>query len=970
MAENTTVSIDIETADAQKNIAALEKELKRLEAELSQTQKATDKYKRTEIEATNVRKNLTNETNRLQKSVNGLSKTPTDFNKSTRSVMNFAAKGNAGVGGLSKAMQGLSSQITQVAGSFSFTEIAVGGLAAAGAVLVGMLTDFMLAQTDVAESSKAVTAELFKERETLDSMAGVLLDSNSSLVQRKAALMELQNTYGDYLPKLDIEKASIADIQALYNGLNQILLENVLKREKQKAVQTALSEVIANEIDAIEKRKDAENSISESLNNSSAAWLKYLPVVQQGILATESIFEARAMIAESTAKSSREALGDIQNTFDQLGANLAGLDLSSINQTTRQEMERLASAYKFMVEYAKRTGTELDTQSIENRIKALGAIVRKEEKDAQKALDDANKRANDERKRLADEQKRISDSRIADNSIVDLRNKVAALRKELEQYTSTTDAETQKSIANRLKIAQTALDDAEKYQKALLENEKSAAELQLAELQRVQLVKDAAFEREMLDIEERKRAALSGLNDELVAAKVNKSFADEVATVERNNAQRVNASQIEILKKEREILAIKGESVEKIDLQIAQLERQALALRNVANIEKDANAIKLANLERDKMAAANAIEAERNVALASTQTKADIDKINAQYDQKQAQTTARNERNILQFRKEMIQQAIQIEEATGKSDGLKVAELRKDLEEINGQILQTDKAINTSSTDVKQDLANKVAAYTEFAANIVMNVTDILSTIENAQTAAIDERIAKSKSALEELLSNTETTNVRQIELEKERLNALQKEREKSANREVVIANIRIAADLAVGIAKAVAEGGGIGSIATVGAALTAAALGFAQAKAQAKNAYYNGTTYLTDSKAPKGRDKINIWANEGEAIIPTATNAKYSKTVDAIYYGTVPHDVLNSFVDAYQNNLPFAGYLQPNTTIVTADNAKTNALLQSIDNKLDNQKGDTVHLTEKGVRRFTTNATRDDQRKRNRRGK
>lgn len=108
---------------------------------------------------------------------------------------------------------------------------------------------------------------------------------------------------------MDIEKASIADIQALYNGLNQILLENVLKREKQKAIQEALSGVIANEIDAIEKRKDAEMSISESLNNSSVAWLKYLPVVQQGILATESILEARALIAESTGEIKPRGVG-------------------------------------------------------------------------------------------------------------------------------------------------------------------------------------------------------------------------------------------------------------------------------------------------------------------------------------------------------------------------------------------------------------------------------------------------------------------------------------------------------------------------------------------------------------------------------------------------------------------------------------------------------------------------------------
>lgn len=970
MTENANVSINIETADARANIAGLQKELKRLQAELNNAGKNTDKYERALMELQEANKRLTQEVNRLQKSMNNLKNTTPNFNKPTSSIMNFFNKGKAGLGGLTKGMQGLSRQIMGLAGDFSLAEIAMGGMAAGAAVAIGLLTEFMLGQTDIAGASKEVTAELLKERETLDKLAPVLMDNNSTLAQKKAAMIELRNEYGSYLPTIDIEKASIEQVTALYNGLNQILLENVLQREKQKKIQSTMSEIIANEIDAIEKRADAEKGGAAVFENTVGAWVKYLPLAQQAIFTTDLLLEGRAMIAESTAKSSRESLEDIQATFDKLGANLAGLDLSTINQTTRQELERLGSAYKFMIEYAKRTGTELDTKSIENRMQALGAIIRKEEKDAQKALNDVNKRNADEAKRIADERKRIADARIVDNSLVDLRNKVAALRKELEQYTSTTDEETQKRIAQNLRVAQSALDKAEQFQKALLENEKSAIEKELAELQRLQTVKDTAFERAMTDLEERRTAALKGANDELQAAKINASFAAQIDELQKNNAIRVNASQIAILQKEREILTVKGESVDKIDLQIAQLDRQAKALSQIETIEKNTAAIRLANAETEKLATLNALESERVKALQGAQTKEQIDEINASYDRKQAQTAAKTERKILELRKDMLLQSIAIEQETGQKDGLKVAELRKELEEINGQILQTDRAIADTTTKTGAKLSETVAKYADFAGSIIANVLDVISTIEQAQTDALEARIERSKNALDELLSNTETTNVQQIELEKERLNALQDEREKAANRERAIANLRIATELAVGIAKAVSEGGGLASAITVAAALSAAAIGFTNARTMAKNAYFDGTTYLSDSNAPKGRDKINIWANEGEAIIPTATNAKYKKTVEAVYNQSVPFDVLNGFVDAYHNRTPFAQSIVPLFVGSNVDNTQTNEILARIENKLGASNSDNIHITEKGLRRFTTNAAKDETRKQSRRGK
>jgi hypothetical protein len=84
--------------------------------------------------------------------------------------------------------------------------------------------------------------------------------------------------------------------------------------------------------------------------------------------------------------------------------------------------------------------------------------------------------------------------------------------------------------------------------------------------------------------------------------------------------------------------------------------------------------------------------------------------------------------------------------------------------------------------------------------------------------------------------------------------------------------------------------------------AISAAVFGFLKAKQASEQAFFDGTLYAKRGKGEKaGRDTIKARLNEGEAVIPTATNREYHPAVSAIYNGTVPADALNAFVTDYQ---------------------------------------------------------------------
>jgi hypothetical protein len=95
-----------------------------------------------------------------------------------------------------------------------------------------------------------------------------------------------------------------------------------------------------------------------------------------------------------------------------------------------------------------------------------------------------------------------------------------------------------------------------------------------------------------------------------------------------------------------------------------------------------------------------------------------------------------------------------------------------------------------------------------------------------------------------------------------------------------------------------------IANIAIITASLTSIFAGLAQAVGQSQTpevpefeSYNTGTPYLERGGNPRGIDTIPIMANEGEAIIPTAENAKHPGLARAWIDGNLEDYIFRNYV-------------------------------------------------------------------------
>jgi hypothetical protein len=256
--------------------------------------------------------------------------------------------------------------------------------------------------------------------------------------------------------------------------------------------------------------------------------------------------------------------------------------------------------------------------------------------------------------------------------------------------------------------------------------------------------------------------------------------------------------------------------------------------------------------------------------------------------------------------------------AASSGDKATEAELNKQIEQAKLQVIELNK-INTDAAkknaDIAKDnkkqaeedakeLADKQKEIIDQTATLVQGVSDNVFNVLNAQVQAyiegLDKAIDKSKSALDEIRSNSENYNARQLEIEKERLEKLEAERARAVEREKNLASVQLAINAAIAISKAAAEGGAAAPI-TIALTLASLIAGLAQARVAAGNAFFHGVEYLERGNNKAGRDTIPAMLNEGERVITTDTNNKYWDVLSAVHNNRIPADVLNTFAKAYQ---------------------------------------------------------------------
>jgi hypothetical protein len=357
--------------------------------------------------------------------------------------------------------------------------------------------------------------------------------------------------------------------------------------------------------------------------------------------------------------------------------------------------------------------------------------------------------------------------------------------------------------------------------------------------------------------------------------------------------QAMKATEEEIdrrLKAEQDLLDFQTESKKGLDDSIQELKDRL----NEENTIKANN--RQAQLALDLLAMEQMRNSELLAAFGNAEAQAQIDK---KYSAQRVRLE--NEANA-----EIIQSQIKLLEKLAilaKDNPLLSSELKKQIAEFKLQLAQLGKEIEDETTP-PEDLEEKWKKALTGISNALQIGSDAVFQVLNAQISAyisnLDKAADKSKSALDEIRANSEDYNARQLEMEKERLEKLEQQREEAIEKEKRLAQIQLVINSTLAIAKAAAEGGAAAPF-TIAATLVALIAGFASARATANGAFFDGTEYLQRGGNPSGRDTIPIWANEGEAIIPTQTNSEYRNAVSAIYNKSIPADVLNQFASAYK---------------------------------------------------------------------
>lgn len=186
---------------------------------------------------------------------------------------------------------------------------------------------------------------------------------------------------------------------------------------------------------------------------------------------------------------------------------------------------------------------------------------------------------------------------------------------------------------------------------------------------------------------------------------------------------------------------------------------------------------------------------------------------------------------------------------------------------------------------------------------IVDAAIDSAQKIIDAEINKTDKLIALQQKRVDEVARIAENGNAELLELEKERLDKLTKEKEKFVRAQQVLATIELIANTAVTVSKAAAEGGA-GAAFTIAAALIALIGGLASARSIAGQAAFYEGGYTGDGN-PRDESmaigKRPYIYHKGEFVHDHVTTKKYKKIFQEVHEGKLDLNKMKFESDMYK---------------------------------------------------------------------
>ncbi len=477
----------------------------------------------------------------------------------------------------------------------------------------------------------------------------------------------------------------------------------------------------------------------------------------------------------------------------------------------------------------------------------------------------------------------LIENAVLSNSITDLQKKISDLRKVQRSKTNSEDKNALLSTEAQIKALQDQLNAAES---ALNDFRNQTAARERIEKLQTDLIEDETAKR----IESLRRSA-------------NKELESVIGSESQKAEQRRLISE----KLNRDIAKITADRNKKENDEIKKGAEEARAATKSANDQFLSDAEK--NAQRLLSVRLQAIEAERNAELqsisvagtdAETRNQAVTD-ANERFNNKRVQAERETQAEILLIQIAGIEQRIRAQAAAGESVAAESAELEKlRLKLVELQRIDPTVKVVVDDSDARQKLKDTIK---DIAGTVEQISNELLGSINEflaVQTDALDQSVQRSRDALATIRQDSENFNARQLELEKQRLERLEQQRARAAEREKAIALTQLTVNSLVAVSKAAADGGVLAPF-TIASTIIALLAGFASARNASENAFFEGTEYVDPhNKYPAGRDTVPARLHKGERVITTATNREYFNTLSAIHNGDIPAGVLDDFVSGY----------------------------------------------------------------------
>ena len=645
----------------------------------------------------------------------------------------------------------------------------------------------------------------------------------------------------------------------------------------------------------------------DKLNDPDTALLVQQRILQSEIQRLDTIKAKNGQLNEEQQQQRDDLVQKYQSTSDEI---------------EKIESERIANIQKL----------EFDTARI--RIKLLTDASQRASATAALDIAELSKNAGAQQNAIFKEINRLVVQRDKERAagFVDNANRI---EQEIELLQKQGDALNEKFKAEKLAIAEDKKNNLTRIQQQqLLSTSLAALEKELSRLRKIQSDQtNALSETEIKAIQDRidaqqvqvdkAKALLADIQGiEKAKANIYKLTTDLIVDdVERRTVELQAAAE----KERADVVGTEEQKAEQIRLINEKLSRDLAEIRNKTAADQQAAARKIqedtiarieAAFDTDKALEATrlsialqGIEARRNaelnnVALLAAETPKQIEArnkaveaVNKRYDAERVAAEKRNQAIILQAEIEAVQNILEVRAALGESTVAQTAEIEK-LKLQLVELQKTNPTIEIDADKTESEIKKLVTEIVGATLQIQKVIFDAVDQGYQRLIARLDESVAKSKGALDEIRQNSEDYNARQLEIEKDRLEKLEKERAQAIQRQKTLAIVQIAIDTAVAVAKTASQSGVAAPI-TIATTLAAIVGGIGAAIGVAQGAnFFEGSEFVDkEGRYPVGRDQVPARLNKGERVITTATNQEYYKSLSAIHHHRVPAGVLNNFV-------------------------------------------------------------------------